>query len=236
MARLYSNNYSTALNGAITDTDLTITVDSVVDLPAIGGGDTCKLTITDGTNIEIVNCTAVAGSVITITRAEEGTTAVAFADGSLVELRATAESYPSSTGGASPAFSARGDTQSVPTGISTKIDMINEDFDTGDYDHVTSTFTPLEAGNYLITSNVTLTSVPADTVLRIMIYKNGALYRNKQKMSGSASENCGLDITEIMELNGTTDYVQIFVLQGTGAGLNVYNTNNSTWFSGSKIG
>ena len=39
--------------------------------------------------------------------------------------------------------------------------LINEDFDTGDYNNDTSTFTPSEAGKYLITSNVTLTSVPA---------------------------------------------------------------------------
>lgn len=93
MTRLYTNNYSTSLNGVITAIATTITVNSVASLPAIGGGATCQLTMDDGTNIEVVTATSVAGSVITVTRAQEGTSGFAFADASTVELRATALSY-----------------------------------------------------------------------------------------------------------------------------------------------
>lgn len=98
MTRLYTNNYQTSLNGAITDVATTVTVDSVVNLPAIGSGDTCQLTIDDGTNVEVVTATSVAGSVITITRGQEGTSGTAFADGTTIALRATALGFQDALG------------------------------------------------------------------------------------------------------------------------------------------
>lgn len=93
MTRLYTNNYSTVLSLAITNVATTMTVESVAALPAIGSGETCQLTITDGTNIEIVTATSNAAAVITMTRGQEGTSGTAFGIGSIVELRATALSF-----------------------------------------------------------------------------------------------------------------------------------------------
>ena len=93
MTRLYSNNFSTTLNGAITDVATTMTLTSVTDFPAVGSGDTAQVTITDGTNVEVVTATAIAGSDVTITRGQEGTSGTAFADTSTVEIRATALSF-----------------------------------------------------------------------------------------------------------------------------------------------
>lgn len=93
MTRLYSNNFSTTLNGAITDVATSMTLTSVTGFPAVGSGDTAQVTLTDGTNIEVVTATAIAGSVITITRAQEGTSGTAFADADTVEIRITALSH-----------------------------------------------------------------------------------------------------------------------------------------------
>jgi len=94
MTRLIANNFSTTLNGAITDVATSMTLTSVTGFPAVGGGDTCQVTLDDGAgNIEIVTATAIAGSVITITRAQEGTTGFAFADLDPVEIRDTALLY-----------------------------------------------------------------------------------------------------------------------------------------------
>jgi hypothetical protein len=93
MTRLYSNNFSTTLNGAITDVATSMTLTSVTGFPAVGSGDTAQVTITDGTNTEVVTATAIAGSVITITRAQEGTSGTAFADADTVEIRVTALSH-----------------------------------------------------------------------------------------------------------------------------------------------
>lgn len=93
MTRLYANNFSTTLNGAITDVATTMTLTSVTGFPAVGSGDTAQVTITDGTNTEVVTATAISGSDVTITRGQEGTSGTAFADGDTVEIRATALSF-----------------------------------------------------------------------------------------------------------------------------------------------
>lgn len=98
MARLYANNYSTILTAGVTAVATTITVASVTGLPAIGGADTCQLTLDDGAVIEIVTATAVAGLDITVTRAQEGTTGTAFISNTVVALRATALSFTVSPG------------------------------------------------------------------------------------------------------------------------------------------
>lgn len=94
MVRKYSNNYSSTLNGAITNVATTITVTSATGLPSIGAGETYRLTIDDGTNVEVVEVTDDASSpTLTVTRGVDGTSGTAFADGTLTELRATAASF-----------------------------------------------------------------------------------------------------------------------------------------------
>lgn len=93
MTRLYANNFITTLNGGITAGATTITLTSVSGLPAIGSGDTCQLTMDDGTNIEVVTATALSGNDITVTRAQEGTSGFAFVDTDPIELRSTALSF-----------------------------------------------------------------------------------------------------------------------------------------------
>lgn len=101
MARLYSNNYLAAISGAITDSATSIVVSNVTGLPAIGGADYCLLTIDGGAGKEIVKATAVSGFTLTVVRAQESTTAIAWPNASPIELRATATSY-SAGGGGSP--------------------------------------------------------------------------------------------------------------------------------------
>lgn len=91
--RKHANNISTTLNGAITGIQTTITVTSATGFPSIGANETYNLTITDGTNTEIVTVTDGASSpTLTVTRGVEGTSGTAFASLDTVELRATAGS------------------------------------------------------------------------------------------------------------------------------------------------
>lgn len=92
MPRIHSNNYNTTLTSGIDDDDLTMPVDSVTNLPTIGAGTFCYLTLQDGSTIEIVKATSNATTTITIERGVEGTAASAFPSGSIVSLRPTADS------------------------------------------------------------------------------------------------------------------------------------------------
>lgn len=88
----FKNNAASFLDTAISAADLGLTVvfgDGTL-FPAAGAGDYFYLTLeaTDGT-YEIVKVTARSGDSMTIARAQEGTTALAFAAGTAAELRIT---------------------------------------------------------------------------------------------------------------------------------------------------
>lgn len=87
----WSNNASTTLSSAITTGQTSITVANGSVFPTISGSDYFYLTLGSlvlGT--EIVRCTARSANVLTVVRAQEGTTAIAFQAGDAVELRVTA--------------------------------------------------------------------------------------------------------------------------------------------------
>jgi hypothetical protein len=96
MTLLISNNFGTLTDGAISDSDMSITVLDASGLPAIGGGDTCYLTLQNSTDIEIVLADDVTGDVISIAeRGSQGTAAIAWDDSSSISLRLTAENVNS---------------------------------------------------------------------------------------------------------------------------------------------
>lgn len=119
MARLYTNNYSNTLNGAITNVATTIIVTSATGLPTISGSDTYRLTIDDGTNVEVVEVTDDSSSpTLTVTRGVDGTSGTAFADLTVVELRATAE-------GLEEAVPYTGEDRAVDLGAAASLEIPN---------------------------------------------------------------------------------------------------------------
>lgn len=90
---LFTNNASAALASSITtsSTTITVTTGSGALFPAISGGNYFYATLTDSSNnLEIVKVTARATDVLTVVRAQEGTTARAYAAADKIELRVTA--------------------------------------------------------------------------------------------------------------------------------------------------
>lgn len=99
--RKHANNFSTTLNGSITNVATSITLTSATGLPAIGAGEVYRLTIVNGSTREIVEVTDDASTpTLTVTRGMEGTTGTAFASGSVVSLRTTADSHDRKADGA----------------------------------------------------------------------------------------------------------------------------------------
>lgn len=91
--QVFTNNATATLSVGILAGDTTFTVSSGGSLfPAPTAGDFMILTLEDSSgNIEYVKCTARTGNVFSsVTRAQEGSSARAFAAGSRVELRPTA--------------------------------------------------------------------------------------------------------------------------------------------------
>lgn len=89
----FANNAYGTLNASISTSDASLTLASGqgARFPSLGAGDFFYCTLIDtSNNLEVVKCTARSSDVLTITRAQESTTARAFTVGDRVELRVTA--------------------------------------------------------------------------------------------------------------------------------------------------
>ena len=87
-----NNGHSTlAASVATSDTSITVASGHGARFPSLSGSAYFFATLIDASNnLEIVKCTARSSDVLTITRAQESTTARAFAIGDRIELRVTA--------------------------------------------------------------------------------------------------------------------------------------------------
>jgi hypothetical protein len=94
MSILFTNNASTTLASSITNVSTSLTValgaGALFPNPTLPDYFLVTLQGVSGTPIEIVKCTARSTDVLTIVRAQEGTTASGFSGGDKVELRVTA--------------------------------------------------------------------------------------------------------------------------------------------------
>lgn len=94
MAELFTNLATSTLASGITNVATTLTVQAGdgAKYPAPTGGDIFRAVLFKKStgDVEIVTCSARTGDVLTVARAQEGTTGIAFLAGDLVELRPTA--------------------------------------------------------------------------------------------------------------------------------------------------
>jgi hypothetical protein len=102
MAVLLKNNAVSRLAASIaaSATAISVTAGDGAKYPAPGAGDWFPLTLikADGT-LEVLRCTSRSGDVLTVARAQEGTSALAFTSGDRVELRITAAALNTLFGG-----------------------------------------------------------------------------------------------------------------------------------------
>lgn len=108
-----------------------------------------------------------------------------------------------------PAFSAySASSQSVTTDTFTKITFGTEVFDTNS-NFASSRFTPTVAGYYQINGILRATGTSM-TGCALAIYKNGAQYAYQQTLFGTTLSNAQLNASEIISMNGSTDYVELY--------------------------
>ena len=146
-----------------------------------------------------------------------------------------------------PAFKAYNEsTQTLTDDTFTKIVFDTEVFDTNNtYDNSTNyRFTPTVAGKYFVFSQVALQSNTNTSIVycNLLIYKNGSSVFDgnlNHRMDFNATANYtrsnNLNISSIIDMNGTTDYLEIFgrinVTSGT-----PQVSNDQSQFSAYRIG
>lgn len=92
-----SNNAISTLASGITaaSTSIALATGTGSKFPTLAAGDYFPATISNNSGFEIVTVTARSGDTLTVTRAQEGTTALSFNAFSMIELRLTASAATS---------------------------------------------------------------------------------------------------------------------------------------------
>lgn len=90
-----TNNAFASIAAAVgaADTTITLTTGAAASFPELEAGDWFPITavrVNDPSTVEIMRCTARSGDTLTVERAQEGTAAVTFSVGDIVEIRPTA--------------------------------------------------------------------------------------------------------------------------------------------------
>jgi hypothetical protein len=144
---------------------------------------------------------------------------------------------PAATGtvmvsGNMPAFSAYQSTlQAISSLTQTVVLFQTEDFDTNN-NFASSTFTPTVAGYYQINAAVGFSGALTGGAL-CSIGKNGSIFRSGGIANTNSTLGTSANVSSLIYLNGTTDYVQIYIFAVTGS--NTAAANNYTYFNGSLV-
>ena len=120
-----------------------------------------------------------------------------------------------------PAFSAYtdADTQSISNATWTKVVLDTEEFDTNS-NFASSRFTPTVAGYYQINGQTNFGGISASGHQASSLYKNGARYKDGSQNPFDATDGSGSVVSALLYFNGSTDYVELYIFQRSGASRN----------------
>lgn len=228
--------YTAAGSTGTTSTNLVFSTSPTLITPILG-------TPTSGT---LTNCTGLpvagGGTGIATTTAYSvicaGTTATG-AFQSLAALGGAGSRLTSAGAGALPTFKGgntcfharRITAQTITTSTYTKLQLATEDYDSGSYyDNATNyRYTPLVAGRYYVGCAV-LWNTPTLADQTLIIYKNGALSSSNSDYAKTTYNQQFL--FDFFDMNGTTDYLEIYVWHNKGTNLDILADATSNYFCG----
>ena len=152
---------------------------------------------------------------------------------------------PAATGtvmvsGNQPAFSAYvNSAQTISNSVYTKIQLNAETFDTAScFDSTTNyCFTPTVAGYYQINANIYIADASVTGYIISSLYKNGSPYKYSVGYYNSTYGNGGAPISDVVYMNGSTDYIEYYVRQTNNgsSSLAISATSQGTYMSGSMV-
>ena len=133
--------------------------------------------------------------------------------------------------GNGPAFSAyQSAPQNITTATLTKLTINTEEFDTAScYDPTTNyRFTPNVAGYYQVNGCFAFVS-PVSTSL-ILIYKNGARFKDGVLGSSTTLTNQGSNVSALIYMDGSTDYLELYGFHTAGTTVATAPASFSVYF------
>jgi len=120
--------------------------------------------------------------------------------------------------------------QSIPNDVDTKVQFNAENWDTmSEFDSTTNyRFTATRAGKYCVIGSVHFNANSTGS-RQIYIKKNGSGWSHGTDVQAASSGPTHLTVVDVVDMNGTTDYVEIFCKQDSGASLDISDASIHTW-------
>jgi hypothetical protein len=176
---------------------------------------------------------ATAGSVGTSYLVDGSVTTAKIADANVTQAKLS-----TNIAGTGPAFSAFASaTTTIAQGTSVKIAFATEVFDTNN-NFASSRFTPTVSGYYQINACITFPNFTNTSTAELLsiIFKNGTAYAYGSGFSVATSTHYIMsNVSTVVYLNGTTDYVEIYGFNSIGSSISVVAENVFTYFSGAMV-
>jgi len=251
-----ANNCIVSLNGVIQSptSAYTISGSTIVFSDALTASDSIDFILVLGDVLNIgtpsdgtVGFSKVTSNLITGATAETsiaGGDSILIYDDSATALRKmTRTNFVSGIGGTNtPYFQAKiTSNQSPADNTATKVNYDNEILDSGSYYNTSDKrFTPLVAGKYMIHAEAFLSSNGSSNLVdgRLSIYKNGAeVNRSDSFFASSNHDSISFTVQAIVDLNGSTDYVEIYALINcsNNTGMSIVSSSTRSVFQGFKL-
>lgn len=124
--------------------------------------------------------------------------------------------------------------QTITSGTETKLEIDNEEFDDGSsYDNTTNyRFLPTVAGKYYVYAQTQINSSDDFDGSALIIKKNGSAIATHAKRH---EDNEYYNVSKIVQLNGTSDYVEVFGYQNSGSDKDFSGGASKTYFGAYKL-
>ena len=135
-----------------------------------------------------------------------------------------------------PAFHVyESSSQTVSANTYTKVTLNEELYDTNN-NFASDRFTPTTAGKYFIYGNIHLDGASYPTHLETAIYKNGSIIARNFTAQSSATVYGNKIISTTVDMNGSSDYVELYGKLNYAAGNNYFvGGQKDKFFGGYKI-
>lgn len=127
-----------------------------------------------------------------------------------------------------PSFSAQANAaQGINNAVAMAVSLPAENFDlTNAFNTTNNRFTPQVAGYYQINFGINFAALASGCMA--LLYKNGTSYVRGTQGGSASIGSCG---STLVYLNGSSDYLELYAYQSSGAGVNL-SGNNDTFMNG----
>jgi hypothetical protein len=141
-----------------------------------------------------------------------------------------------------PAFEAQGSgsNQTIADNTNSKVTVYNTELYDSNNDYTDNRFTPTVAGKYYIYATAYWSTSTSNDYHdgQIAIYKNGSNYADVNNNWNASGGNARAEyVGAVVDMNGSSDYVEIYIYQNTNSGgsISVSAGSTNSRFGGYKV-